>query len=778
MIGARAPLIYPYAVPDLIRNGNGRLLSNLGVTSREASSREACARAAAVYGLCLALILISPAYAEPGAPPAEPLEAVFIAQIVLLLLIGRLLGEFMQRLGQPAVMGQLIAGIVLGPSVFGAIWPGAQQAIFAGGREQKAMIEAVSSLGILMLLLLTGMETDLGLVKRARRAAMSVSAAGLLVPFICGFVLGQVLPGSMLPLPDERLVTSLFLGTALSVASVKIVATVVREMNFMRRNIGMTLLAAAIIDDTFGWTIIAVTSGLAAHRLDAVTIVQSLLGTGLFLLASFTLGRRIVFALIRWTNDSFVSEVPVVTAILIVMGTMALITSAIGIHTVLGAFVAGILVGESPILTRHIGEQLRGLVIALFMPVFFALAGLHADLTVLKNPQLLLLTLALIAIASIGKFAGAFLGGAIARLTARESLALACGMNARGSTEVIIAAIGLSLGVINQDLFTMIVTMAVVTTLAMPSMLRWALWRLPLHPEEQARLEREAFEAKGFVTNVERMLLAADDSPNGKLALRLAGSIAASRGITTTVLTLGHEKPNGAIQTAIAEAETTRTHPDEEESRKVHVTLRSDQLPAVSAVKREAQKGYGLLMLGIAKTVAPAGGFHDDIARIAAAHEGPLAVAVARGPHVVAPEEGEFNILVPVRGNKVSRRAAEVALALARRSGSAMTALYVLSRVGLGAAQRRLKRPGFSRRDEEAVLKEIVELASRDGQLIRTALRIDIAPEDAILRQAQLGHYNLIVMGVGRSGGDTLFFGKVASAVLENSNCSLLFLAI
>src|SRR6516225_2402602 len=112
------------------------------------------------------------------------------------------------------------------------------------------------------------------------------------------------------------------------------------------------------------------------------------------------------------------------------MGVMALTTHAIGIHTVLGAFVAGILVGESPILTRHIGEQLRGLVIALFMPVFFALAGLHADLTVLKNPQLLLLTLALIAIASIGKFAGAFLGGAIARLTARESLALACGMNA------------------------------------------------------------------------------------------------------------------------------------------------------------------------------------------------------------------------------------------------------------------------------------------------------------------------------------------------------------
>jgi Kef-type K+ transport system membrane component KefB/nucleotide-binding universal stress UspA family protein len=711
-----------------------------------------------------------------AASPAQPPEALFIAQIVLLLLVSRLFGEFMQRIGQPAVMGQLIAGIVLGPSVFGAIWPDAQQAIFDGRPGQKAMIEAISSLGILMLLLLTGMETDLKLVRRARRAAISVSAAGLVVPFLCGFTLGQFLPDSMLPRPDQRLVTSLFLGTALSVASVKIVAMVVREMNFMRRDVGITLLASAIIDDTAGWIIIAVTSGLAMHRLDALSIAQSVLGTGLFLLASFTLGRRAVFALIRWTNDFFVSEVPVVTAILIVMGIMALITNAIGISTVLGAFVAGILVGESPILTRHIGEQLRGLVIALFTPVFFALAGLRADLSVLKNPQLLHLAFALIAIASIGKFAGAFLGGAIARLTSRESLALASGMNARGSTEVIIASIGLSLGVIGQDLFTLIVTMAVVTTLAMPPMLRWALSRLPLKGEEQARLEREALEAKDFMTKVERLLLAADDSPNGKLAARLAGSIAGSKGITTTVLRLGQENPGGVVRSAIAEANKTKPSPDEE-SRDVHVTLRSEPLPAVSAVKREAQKGYGLLMLGVAKTVSPAGVFDEDIARIAASHEGPLAIVVARGPHLLAPEEGKLNILVPVRGNTVSRRAAEVALALARRSGSAMTALYVLSRVGLGAAQRRLKRPGFTRRNEEAVLKEIVGLADRHGQLIRTALRLDIAPEDAILRQAQLGHYNLIVLGAGRPGGDTLFFGKVAAAVLENSNCSILLLA-
>jgi Kef-type K+ transport system membrane component KefB/nucleotide-binding universal stress UspA family protein len=704
-----------------------------------------------------------------------PSEALFIAQIVLLLLVGRLLGELMQLLGHPAVMGQLIAGILLGPSVFGALWPHAQHALFASGPEQRAMLDAVSNLGILMLLLLTGMETDLKLVRNTWHAALSVSAAGIIVPFVCGVALGQFLPDAMLPRPDQRLITSLFLGTALSVTSVKILATVVREMRFMRRMIGMTLVASAIIDDTVGWTIIAITSSLALHgRMDAITLAQSVLGTGLFLLASFTLGQRLVFALIRWTNDKFISEAPVVTAILIVMGVMALITHLLGIHTVLGAFVAGILVGQSPILTRHINEQLRGLVVALFMPVFFALAGLHADLSILKYPQLAVLSVGLIAIASVGKFTGAFLGGALARLSGRESLALACGMNARGSTEVIVASIGLSMGVISQDLFTMIVAMAVVTTLAMPPTLRWALSRLPLHEEEQTRLDREEFEAKGFITNVERLLVAVDDSANGKLALRLAGLIAASRGITTTVLHLGG---GSAAEARTAIGTIAGRGMDEEGRQRAHVTLRRDALPPDAAVTREAQKGYGLLVLGVAKTVAPHGGFHEEIGRIAAMYDGPLAVVVARGPHVDAPEEGTLNFLVPVRGNKVSRRAAEVALTMARTSESPMTALYVLSAVGLGGAKRRLRRPTPSRRYEEAVLKEIVDLADRYGRSIRTALRLDISPEDAILRQSRLGRYNVIVMGVSRPAGDALFFGKVAAAILENSDHSILFVS-
>lgn len=483
--------------PDLPRQpepgGHPPVASFRDGDRQQPSSRAHAIRGVRVGGIKLTVIWVTVAAsctlscgsAWAAEQSGKPSEIVFFLALLVVILVGRLLGELMQRIGQPAVMGQLIAGLLLGPSVFGAVAPDWQQALFASSAAQKSMLDAVSQLGILMLLLLTGMETDLNLVRRVGRAAASVSVAGIVLPFACGFALGQYLPESMLPHPEHRLITSLFLGTALSISSVKIVAMVVREMNFMRRDLGQVLIASAIIDDTIGWIIIAITFSLASHgAVDFASVAKSVLGTAAFLAVSFTMGRRLVFALIRWTNDHLVSEMPVISVILVLMLGMALLTHLIGVHTVLGAFVCGILVGESPILTRQIDEQLRGLILGLFMPVFFALAGLSADLSILQNPALLTLTFGLIAIASIGKASGAFVGGLIGGLSMRECIALACGMNARGSTEVIVVSIGLSLGMLSRDLFTMIVTMAVATTMAMPPMLRWALGRLTIGEAE------------------------------------------------------------------------------------------------------------------------------------------------------------------------------------------------------------------------------------------------------------------------------------------------------
>jgi Kef-type K+ transport system membrane component KefB/nucleotide-binding universal stress UspA family protein len=786
------------------------------------------------FGLLLLPLLGHAAYAADQVQKG-PSEVIFIAQILALMIVGRLLGEAMLRMGQPAVMGQLIAGLLLGPSLFGYLLPDLQHALFPKNPDQKAMIDAISQFGILLLLLLTGMETDLKLVRQTGRAAVFASLMGIVIPFACGVALGEMLPDSMLPDPGKRLITALFLGTALSIASVKIVAMVVREMNFMRRFVGQVILASAIIDDSIGWIIVSIIFSLALHgAVDAMSLAQSVIGTFVFMTLSLTIGRRAVFFIIRWVNDTFLSEFAVITAILVIMGAMSMITYLIGVHTVLGAFVAGILIGESPILTRHIDEQLRGLITAFFAPVFFGIAGLSADLTILADPKIALLTVGLVLIASIGKFGGAFLGAELGGLSRREGFALGCGMNARGSTEVIIATVGLAMGALNQNLFTMIVAMAVITTTAMPPTLRWALARIPMRKEEKQRLEREEREEKGFVANLERLLVAVDDSQNGKFASRIAGMLAGTRGMPTTVLHItdaakieekkpetkekaGDSKPEsmavvkkadvrksevkkeddgksakdekvgkekekqeekkaektGATVKEAAAQIKSQQKKEEKVDTPVNVTTIVHEAPGPHVIAQEAKKGYDLLIIGLEKTSKRGKDFHASVSTIAMGFEGPLAITAMRGDLSEKPD-GKLSILVPVNGTNSSRRGAEVAITMARATKAQVTVVYVAVRAdGKPAARRSLR----TRSHEEAILKDIVAIADGYNMSIRTAVLADNAADEAILNEVRLRKNNLIVMGVGRRPGDKLYFGDTASSLLENAECSLLFVA-
>jgi Kef-type K+ transport system membrane component KefB/nucleotide-binding universal stress UspA family protein len=778
------------------------------------------------------------AFAAEGG--GKPSEGAFLIEILVLVVAGRLLGEAMQRIGQPSVMGQLIAGILLGPSFFGFLWPDIQHAVFPSGAAQKSMIDAVATIGVLMLLLLAGMETDLRLARRTGRASIAVSVTGICLPFACGFALGLYLPDNLLPNPSERLPAALMLGTALSISSVKIVAMVVREMNFLRRNVGQIILASAVIDDTIGWILIAVTLGLVqGNHLDWPTLARSVIGTAVFLAVSLTVGRRLVAWAIRWTNDNFKSELPVISFVLALTFTLALITDAIGVHDVLGAFVAGILVGESPILTKQIDQQLRGVITGLFMPVFFGIAGLTADLTILKDPEILMLTLGIVAIATIGKFSGAFAGGTIGGLRFKESFAIASGMNARGSTEVIVATIGLSIGVLSQNLFSMIVTMAILTTLAMPPMLRWSLARLPLRDEEKKRIEREEFESKGFMPNVERLLLAVDDSPNGKFTAHLTGLLAGRRGTPTTLLRVrepeqvrtkpvpeekndgpeedlkagaeaargakdaevriederakaemardgGSQKPDGSDQSK-AEAIQEKKQEQKDEGKTAKTTpqvalLRAEagRVTTEEAIAREATKGYDLLILGIEDALSADGSLHEDLGRITAGFNGPLGVVLGRGKLLERPTTS-LRILVPVSGNNVSRRAAEVAVMLARAQDMPITFLYVTGGRKKRDANRNGNDRGRSHRvlhpHEQSALKELVTWAERYDTEARTLIRTDMSPQDAILRELKTGRYDLVVMGVNRRPGEALFFGNVAGAVIETADTSLMLLS-
>lgn len=716
-------------------------------------------------------------------------EALFLVQIMILVVVGRLLGEVMVRLGQPSIMGQIIGGILLGPSIFAVIAPGAHTALFPDGEAQKAMADAVAQLGILFLLLLAGMETDLGLALKLRRAAAGVSLTGIVLPFALGFALGELVPATLLPDPDARLVTSLFLGTALSISSVKIVASVVREMDFMRRNVGQLIVASAIIDDTVGWVIIAVTFSIAqSGHVDLTTLAKSVVGTVAFMALSFTVGRRIVFEIIRWTNDKFKSDLPVLSAIIAIMGTMAIITNAIGVHTVLGAFVAGILVGQSPILTKQIEGQLRGLTTALFMPVFFGLTGLSTDLSVLGEPSIALLAAGLIVIASVGKFAGAFAGAKVSGFTNAEAIALGCGMNARGSTEVIVASIGLSVGVLDERLFSVIVAMAVVTTMAMPPTLRWALKRLPMRDDERNRLELESFEDTSFLSDFERVLLVTDESSSSDLASRVAGHFAAVRNMPVTVLAVDapdadaakaeqsskaddraklvsdrvRQIAGGAVEAASEEGAEVRSD--------IHVSIRERDGKLEDVLADTAEKGHDMMFVGIEPTTSEGGGYSEYLSTMIEAFEGTTALVASRGR--VPAEDTELRILVPVSGTERSMKSAEFACVIAKASGATISAVY-FQEPGQAASPSRVSDTGNI---HHSAFQRIDQIAGFYDVDVEKVVSHGSSPELAILAHARKGRFNLIVLGVSKRAGSILSYGTIADTLLETADRSFVFI--
>lgn len=716
---------------------------------------------------------------------ADHTIAIFIAELILLLFFGRLIGEAMTRIGQPAIFGQLLAGVLLGPSVFGLLLPELRAIVFPNTPALKSMIDAVSQIGILLLLLLTGMETNLALVNRKRKAVVSTSLTGIAIPFACGVGLAYLLPAELIPSPTGRLVTALFLGTALSISSVKIVAMVLMEVGAIRRDLGQLILATAILDDTLAWIIIAVISGIAAHgSVSLADVGSSIALTAIFLAASLTVGRRLVARIILWCNDNLTIEMPVISAILVITLSMALMTELIGVHTALGAFIAGMLIGQSPILTEHIEDELRGFIIAFFSPVFFAVAGLGMDLRTLFDPTLALFTLAIILVASIGKFLGALVGGKLGGLTGLESLALATGLNARGSTEVIIASIGLSMGALSNQLYTMIVAMAVVTTMMMPPTLRYMMARVPLREEESKRLDQEDAEQQQTVPRMERALVLADDGANGRWTTFLAGLFSGSLQVLTTVL---HHPPStggagraqvrhslsAAMRTALDRGPPAAAQQKTAPANRLPVEqlLQERTATAVDGLEKEAAKGYSVAFVGVDQPVSSeAARFEERLQRLVAAFDGPLAIMMNGESADIA--TGPLEILIPGGGSPDARLATEIALALAAASHGKLTALHVFD-----PSDDTLLLRGRGRRAGISMLLGVHRLGKRAGVPVRGLTATNQHPETEIRRAALRGRYDLVVIGTTLRHGDAKFLSSRTLSLVQNLQTPVLLVA-
>ena len=729
--------------------------------------------------------------------------AIFLTQLVLLLLVGRMLGEGMARMGQPAIFGQLLAGVVLGPSLFGALFPGLHATLFPSSEKLKTMIDSISQVGVVLLLLLTGMETNLELVRRKFHVVLSTSLSGIAIPFACGVALGFLLPNDLVPDEGRQLITALFLGTALSISSIKIVAMVLMEVGFIRRDLGQLILATAVLDDTIAWILVAVIAGISTKGTFSFgQVASSIAGVVMFLGFSLTLGRRLVAKLIQWSNDTLMIEFPVITAVLVLTLGLALTTELIGVHLALGAFVGGVLIGQSPILKGHIEQELRGMIVAFFSPVFFAVAGLGMDLTTLAEPHMSILAITFVAVATIGKSTGALIGGRLGGLSGRESLALATGLNARGSTEVIIATIGLSMGVLNSELYTLIVAMAVITTLIMPPTLRWTLARVPMRSDERERLEKEEAAEKSQLPNMERVLVTADGGANGALTLRLAGAFAAERQILTTILERstpdgdedyptrsGVDVARGAAESVVAQLDlasgksevatndgkgaTNETNNSQTKSRLSVDNLIQDKLANTRGSREaEAVKGYSIVFIGLEHALQQDGKhFTDEVTKLLEATGVPAAICfnAAQGPQG---DDMPRNILVPVSGTQGARLALEIAVAFAQASGARLTILHVIE----APRERELLRESLFDR-LSSVLHLACVHAERNGVNPTPVQIIHSHPNRVVRRMADGGTFDLVVLGTELREDEGKFLGPGTSDLIRTVHAPMLLVA-
>lgn len=701
---------------------------------------------------------------------------VLVVQIAILLFTARALGEIAQRLGQPTVVGEILAGIVLGPSLLSSLIPAVGQWIVPQTAVQGYLIEVISLIGAIFLLLITGLETDLSLIRRHARTAIGVSFGGIIISFSTGFFLGQFVPDFLLVDENERLVFSLFVATALSISSIPVIAKVLMDLKLMRRDVGQTILAAAMSDDTIGWILLSIVVGLASGTAVSVGSVLQTVGSVLaFMILSFTLGRWFVKKALDFVQDNVSSRDALLTLAVVLTFGWGAISQALNIEAVLGAFVMGILLGQMPRLPESVHHKLESVALGIFSPIFFAVAGLKVNILNLLDPQLIIITLLAIILATAGKVVGTYAG---ARLIGGRShwtaLSFGAGLNARGAMGIIIATIGLNLEILLQDMFSIIVLMSIVTSLMAPPALRWVLKRVQPGEDELKRLRQEELAAGSMVANIHRVLLPVrqreeTDGAVQTIEAHVLEKIAAKTDLSLTLLNVAD---TGNRSTGAAFLGELEPHFSQKE-------LISKVVEAGNPSKvilDEAYKDYDLLVFGASENNRSSSVLFtplvDYLVRMS-----PCPTIVVQGQRV-QPGWNPKRILVPTNGTQASRNAAELAFALASDKDDEVQIMHVVvdntNRYFLDADGAM-----FEKQLEvgQEMVRELCELGKSQDVHTTTDIQVGTDVETTILNRAREHSIDLIVLGTDvRSGSERLFLGPRVERILNNAPCPVIVL--
>ena len=400
-----------------------------------------------------------------------------IAEILVLVLAARVGGEIASRFGIPSVVGEIVMGIMLGPSLFGALWPGGFRALFPPDQIQRNLLEMIGWIGVLFLVLSAGLETRLGVLREHGRAVLLGWIGAFFLPFAAGWAFGLFAPDALVGPEADRTTFALFIGVAMSISAIPVIARILMDLDLIGTRLGVLVMSTAVADDTVGWIVLAVVTGLAqGEGLALGTVAVTMTATAAFVAVAFTAGPLLCRHALRGSRRLQIPHAELsVVMLLVLLG--ALITQAIGVHLVLGAFVIGIQIRRTGLSLAGSEGVIRQAGTGFFTPFFFAYTGLRVDLTTMRGSTLVA-TVVAVAIACLGKFVGGTIGARLGGLPRWEAIGTGVGLNARGAMELVIAAIGISIGVLTAQGYAMLVMIAVSTTIMTAPLLRFVVSRM------------------------------------------------------------------------------------------------------------------------------------------------------------------------------------------------------------------------------------------------------------------------------------------------------------
>ena len=395
--------------------------------------------------------------------------------LTVIMVTARAMGILFAKLNQPAVIGEVVGGILLGPSLLGRISPEAQAFLIPA--EAAPFLGVISQLGVILYMFLVGLELDLDLFRSRAGTTIGIAVTGIVLPFALGVALAWPLHETFAPGGVGFTSFALFLGVSLSITAFPVLARILEDRGMQRTPLGVMALTCAAIADVIAWCMLAfVVSVTQATPRGAIVTVGL---TALYIALMLTVGRWLAGSVIaRLDASQRIGEHSVAVALVAVL-LSAVATEFIGVHAIFGAFLLGAILPHQSAIARHVPDRIEDVVRILFLPAFFAFTGLRTEIGLVNTAQDWLICGVIIAIATAGKFGGTALAARLAGIPGRDSAALGILMNTRGLVELIVLNIGLDLGVLTPRLFTMLVIMALVTTLMTSPILASLLRRQP-----------------------------------------------------------------------------------------------------------------------------------------------------------------------------------------------------------------------------------------------------------------------------------------------------------